>query len=94
MTNCEHMNFNCHVAVNRLEDTKSFHADVTITCAECNLPFQFLGLPGGLIMDGAAVSVDGTEARLAIRPMIEGTHSVSGLTGKIRFIGSEKKEKR
>ena len=68
MTECKHMNFAAHVAVNRLEDVGRFTADVTIKCAECGLPFQFLGLEPGLKMDGAAVSVDGLEARLAIAP--------------------------
>lgn len=64
----EHHNFESHVAINRLEDTGQFAADVHIRCADCNLPFQFLGLPTGLNSEGAAVSVDATEARLAIAP--------------------------
>jgi len=65
---CEHKAFAANVAVNRLEDTGKFAADVTIRCRDCNLPFQFIGLPCGLNSEGAAVSVDGTEARLAIVP--------------------------
>ena len=68
---CEHKDFHAHVIVNRLEDTGRFAADVTIKCAECKMPFVFLGLPGGLLADGAAVSFDGTEARLAIAPQKE-----------------------
>ena len=62
------MNFAANVAVNRLENVGRFAADVTIKCAECGLPFQFLGLEPGVKMDGAAVSVDGLEGRFAIAP--------------------------
>ncbi|TIR78836.1 MAG: hypothetical protein E5X15_10485 [Mesorhizobium sp.] len=65
---CKHMNFGASVAVNRLEDTGRFMADVTIRCADCNEPFQFIGLEPGLKMNGATVSIDGLEARLAISP--------------------------
>ena len=66
--NCTHEDFAAHVTVNRLEDVNKFHADVTIRCASCGITFQFLGLPGGLYLDGATVSVDRLEARLAIAP--------------------------
>lgn len=65
---CEHHNFESHVAINRLEDTGQFAADVHVRCADCKTPFQFLGLPTGLNSESAAVSVDATEARLAIAP--------------------------
>ncbi|HKB35360.1 MAG TPA: hypothetical protein VKD72_02835 [Gemmataceae bacterium] len=41
---------------------------MTIRCEQCGTPFRFIGLPAGLGLNGAAVSVDGTEARLAIAP--------------------------
>lgn len=63
---CKHMNFVADVAVNRLEDSGRFSADIKINCKECGEPFRFLGLPVGLDLNGACVSVDGTEARLAI----------------------------
>src|SRR5439155_15831666 len=65
---CEHKDFEANVVVNRLEDIGRFAADVTIRCKECSLPFQFVGLPVGLNLDGATVSLDATEARLAIVP--------------------------
>ena len=65
---CEHKNFGANVNIQRLEDTKQFQADVTVWCDDCKLPFRFIGLPYGLDLNGAAVSVDGTEARLAIAP--------------------------
>lgn len=63
---CPHEIFEAKVNVNRLSDSGRFSADVTIKCTQCGEPFRFLGLPAGLDMDGAAVSSDGTEARLAI----------------------------
>jgi hypothetical protein len=68
---CEHEDFAAKVVVNRLEDVNKFRADVTIRCAQCGTPFQFLGLPGGLYLDGATVSVDRLEAWLAIAPCEE-----------------------
>ena len=68
MSECEHMNFIASVTVNRLEDVKGFAADVHIQCADCDKPFVFVGLPGGLAPDRPTVSVDGTEARLPIVP--------------------------
>ena len=65
---CEHKDFAAHVSVNRLEDSKRFQADVTIHCSVCGKPFRFIGLPLGLNLVGAAMSVDGREARLAIAP--------------------------
>lgn len=71
MKMCEHKEFKATVAVNRLEDTGQFCADVTINCADCGKPFQFLGLEPGVDTQGARCSLDGLEARLAIAP--EGT---------------------
>jgi hypothetical protein len=62
------MNFGADVAVARLEDSGRFNADITIKCVDCGLPFQFKGLQPGLNLNGAAVSVDGLQARLAIVP--------------------------
>lgn len=66
MGKCPHMNFAAQVDVIRLEDSGRFSADVRIRCADCDTPFRFLGLPAGVDLNGATVSVDGEEARLAI----------------------------
>ena len=63
---CQHLNFEAFVNVNRLFASGRFSADVRINCAECGEPFRFLGFPCGVDLNGAAVSADGTEARLAI----------------------------
>ena len=65
---CEHKDFRAKVGVARLEDTKQFMAEITISCADCGLPFQFLGLEPGLDTHGARMSLDGLEANIAIVP--------------------------
>jgi hypothetical protein len=78
---CEHPNFAATVTVNRLEDSGRFVADVSVRCEDCGTPFRFIGLPTGLDLDGASVSVGGTEARLAIAPKGEVITSLEGLGG-------------
>lgn len=63
---CKHEEFFANVRVNRLEDSGRFMADIRIKCVQCNEAFRFLGLPAGMDANGAAVSADGEEARLAI----------------------------
>ena len=65
---CKHEDFNAKVLVTHLENTGGFMADVTIECAQCGEPFQFLGLPAGINLQGAAVSIDGLELCVAIAP--------------------------
>ena len=67
-----------NVTVNRLEDISRFSADVKVKCEDCGLPFRFIGLPAGVDMNGAAVSADGTEARLAIAPSGEVVNAIEG----------------
>lgn len=73
MLECLHENFEANVDVSRLPDeeggpVKRYQADVRIRCTQCGVPFRFIGLPAGLDLNGAAVSVDACEARLAIAP--------------------------
>lgn len=65
---CEHKEFDAVVGVARLEDSGGFMAEITIHCRDCGKPFQFLGLQPGLDMQGARVSIDGLEVRIAITP--------------------------
>lgn len=79
---CEHKYFAATVEVNRLEDSGRFTADVRIVCSECQIPMRFIGLPFGVDLDGAAVSVDGTEGRFAIAPKGEVVSMIDkGTTG-------------
>lgn len=65
---CEHENFKANVIVNRLKDSGGFICDIRINCAECDLPFEFPGLPAGLSFSEARVSPDAQELRLPIKP--------------------------
>lgn len=68
MSECEHLDFEAEVQVNRIEDVKRFATDVHIRCAYCKKPFRFVGLPGGISIDHPTISFDGLEARLPIAP--------------------------
>lgn len=83
---CLHETFSAKVEIDRITDGErgpvtSFMCHVTVTCDQCRVPFQFIGLPLGLQMRGAAMSVDGQEARLAIAPAGEVPHPLSGVEG-------------
>lgn len=78
---CPHQSFECVCNVGRIEDIGRFMVDVTIKCADCGTPFKFLGLPLGMDYNSACVSVDGTEARLAIAPKGEAVPPIHGVEG-------------
>lgn len=83
---CLHESFDAEVTVNRLPEEeggpiKNYSADVRVKCHDCGLPFRFMGLPYGLDLRGAAVSVNGEEARLAIAPQGEVVNAVEGVGG-------------
>ena len=65
---CKHEVFDANVKVIRLEDSGRFVAEISIKCCQCDLPFQFMGLPPGVNFNGATVSLDGKEARIGIHP--------------------------
>ena len=93
MSACEHLNFAADVEIARLEDSGRFSASVRIRCTACGVAFRFIGLPAGIDLNGAATSVDGTEARLAIAPpgevrsFMEGTPQ--GFTVRKAVAGNE-----
>lgn len=74
MKKCDHKNFEAKSNIIRLEDSGRFMMEVSVKCTECDTPFQFLGLPLGLNMEGAAMEVDGLEARLTIAPQGDVPH--------------------
>lgn len=71
MSDCRHNKAHkATVGVGFLEDSGRFTAEVRIECADCGRPFQFINLPIGLdLQEGATMSVDGQEARLAVAPV-------------------------
>jgi hypothetical protein len=62
---CDHRSFSASVIVNRFGNDEKYIVEVQAHCNDCEMPLKFLGLPMGLDMNGAAVSVDRQEARLA-----------------------------
>lgn len=78
---CQHKNFSATVNVSRLEDSGRFMADIRVHCEECKQQFRFIGLPCGVDLNGASVSIDGTEARLAIAPKGEVVTPLEGIQG-------------
>ena len=71
---CDHQAFGAHVEVSRLSATDDgqvtgYSADIRISCVECGLPFEFIGLPAGLSLACAMTSLAGDELRAPIRPM-------------------------
>lgn len=70
---CGHANFAADVQVARLSDYDNgpitgYTADVRLSCDDCGEPFEFIGLPIGWLASEPAVSVDGREARMPVRP--------------------------
>lgn len=69
---CGHTAFTANVDIVRLTNDggtlTGFQADVTVKCLECETPFVWLGVPGGLNLDGVAVGVDGQQLRAACAP--------------------------
>lgn len=74
MKDCKHMNFEAGTKVGRLTDqdnseiVKSYMLDVIVRCKDCGLPFEFVGLPGGMSFNQPMVNFDATEARMPICP--------------------------
>ena len=74
MPKCEHMNFIANVEVNRLTKSEEdpsiigYTADVRIRCADCSLPFEFIGVDAGYSPRMPMASVDAQELRAPIRP--------------------------
>lgn len=65
---CEHpTGYTLNSKLNKFEDRPGkMMLELTLICQDCGAPFVFLGLPVGLAMSGATVSVDGTELRIAV----------------------------
>lgn len=83
---CLHNNFAANVAVNRILKNEgdlvfaAYHADIKVKCAECDMPFEFVGdYPCGLLWDQACVDVSKQELRIPIQP--KGLALLPGLPG-------------
>lgn len=82
---CPHEHFEAAVDVNRITNDAGqvvrYQADVRVRCVRCAQLFRFIGLPAGLDLNGAAVSVDGTEGRFTIAPPGEVVTPIEGPSG-------------
>jgi hypothetical protein len=78
---CKHMHLDAECRVARLEDRGRFMFEAKVHCTDCGKPFQFVGLPPGLNLDGATVSLDGLEANIAICPQGARPTPLQGLQG-------------
>jgi hypothetical protein len=67
--------------LNHFTDSGGYMVEISLKCGECGQPFRFLGLPLGLNMNGATMSMDGLTARIAILPANRSFHPLEGATG-------------
>lgn len=71
---CEHLSFKAQLDVIRLTDNSGnvtgYTTDISVHCAECMKPFEWVGVPGGVSPAHPCVSADGLELRAPIRPII------------------------
>ena len=65
---CPHPQFKANVDVNRFEDTGRFLAEITVTCADCDLPFRFKGVAAGLGWERPSCSIEGLTLNAPIEP--------------------------
>lgn len=71
---CNHQNFEASVHIHRLTGDASpdmpthWTASIHVRCAECKLPFRWLGLPKGAYWDANTTSVDELELRAPLHP--------------------------
>ena len=72
------MNFESVVSVggntNKAGIVTDYVAEIRIKCKDCQIQFQFIGMPLGVSYDKPMMGVDGLEARLPIAPQGEIPH--------------------
>lgn len=84
--NCQHLNFETGAKVGRLfnednpEITTEFRLDLIVSCRDCGLPFEFVGLPGGYHINAPTVNFDATELRCPIVPSSDPVEHAKVLT--------------
>lgn len=74
---CQHNNFITEAKVIRLTDVEGgpvtgYSADIKIRCADCSMPFRFLGLNVGYSTREPHTDVAGGELRIPIKPGVRG----------------------
>lgn len=84
---CKHFNFRASVNVCRLtadtdpEKIVGYTADITVTCDECGLPFEFVGFPEGVSVTNTKpmVSVGRLELRAPLIPSSDAVDHVNAI---------------
>lgn len=72
--NCKHESFQVLSRVGRLTEIEggpvtSYTMDIQVYCADCLMPFTFIGLPGGVNPNFPTVCAENMEARMPIKPI-------------------------
>lgn len=72
---CQHLNFKAEAKITRLTDEEGgevngYRAEIEVHCADCFMPFTFVGLPGGYSPSQPTVNFDCTELRAPLKPVI------------------------
>ena len=69
---CEHIEFEAEVDVLRLLNSdgklSGFSTDTRVKCSQCGERFVFMGVPVGWLANEPAVSFDGYEVHMPLRP--------------------------
>ncbi len=86
--NCSHVNFESYVSVGRIHEEgkpeviTGYTADIVIRCADCKIPFEFVGVPGGYSPTQPMVNFDATELRAPIKPSSDPVEHVKVLLNR------------
>lgn len=72
-TACKHEDFMANVNVGRFSEKDggpidSYCADITVKCAQCEMPFRFLGVPHDYSFNKPTVDILALELRAPIYP--------------------------
>jgi hypothetical protein len=84
---CPHENFDAYVEVNRVTASDDdptvvgYHADIKVSCYDCDEPFRWTGVKAGASPREPMCSVDETELRAPLRPASADPDFGMGLPG-------------
>jgi hypothetical protein len=75
-SDCKHENFKAQVDVFRVSDEEGgpitrYTTDISVHCADCLCPFEWLGLPMGSHPAKPMVNFEGVQLRAPIKPVSE-----------------------
>lgn len=85
---CKHERIECNASVARLtNDSDSneiigYATDIKVKCAQCGIPFEWIGIGGGYSPTEPKVNFDRTELRAPIRPSTDPVEHANALLNK------------